>query len=816
MFFIGLALGLIILSASFLWVATLEIPTLDGFEERKVTQSTKIYDRTGDVLLFDLHQEVRRTVVPLDEMSRHIKNATIAIEDAKFYEHRGVRPIAFLRALLANLQTRSFSQGGSTITQQVVKNALLTQEKTIRRKVKEWILAMKLEQVLDKDEILELYLNEAPYGGNMYGVEEASQQFFGKSSADLTLAEAAYVAALPQAPTRYSPYGNHTDELEARKNLVLAEMLENNFIDQEMYENARKEEVAFEQYGDTNIKAPHFVFFIREYLEEKYGEEAVYQGGMNVITTLDYDLQKAAEEVISTYAYENEKDFNAENAGLIAIDPKTGQILAMVGSRDYFDEDIDGKFNVTTAHRQPGSTFKPVVYATALKKGYTPETVVFDVQTQFSVNCEPNNFTMSERCYAPVNYDDKFRGPMTFRDALAQSINIPAVKVLYLAGINNALATARDLGIQSLGGDARHYGLPLVLGGGEVSLLDLTSAYGVFANDGVRNPPTGILRIADSRGEELEKFEDKSVRALDANVARQISSILSDVEARVPAYGQNSFYFGAQPVAVKTGTTNDFRDVWIMGYTPTLAVGTWAGNNDNTPIVKRVAGYVLAPMWRAFMDKALLEVPFGTFKAPSPTEGDIKPVLRGFWQGISTTTPPAARGVAQAGPSIHSILHWVYKDDPRGPIPSNPRQDEQYPLWEYGVALWAQENVPYLSSGLPNSPYNPGSSSSPADPQTNGRTTAQQNITITSPAPNSRHEANKLLTISISYPPTIHVDSVDYYLNGAYMGGAASPPFSLSIVPQPVGSSSSAQTIKATAHAGFSGTFTSEVSFFVD
>ena len=467
-FLLGLAAGLFVVSGVFLWVATLEIPTLDGFETRHVTQSTKIYDRTGEVLLFDLHQDIRRTVVPLTDISRNLKNATIAIEDAEFYEHRGVRPLRTLKAVLDNIATGNLlgGQGGSTITQQVIKNTLLTQDKKISRKVKEWILALKVERILTKDEILELYLNETPYGGNIYGAEEASRHFYGKSARELSLAEAAYLAALPQAPTRYSPYGSHTNLLEERKNRVLTQMRNEGFISEAEYEEASATVVTFEQYGDTNIKAPHFVFYVREYLEERYGTEAVYGSGLKVITTLNYDLQKIGEEVVAEYAEKNERDFNAENAALVAIDPKTGQILTMVGSRNYFDESIDGKFNVTTAHRQPGSTFKPIVYATAFEKGYTPETVVFDVPTQFSTNCAPSNFSSLDGCYSPVNYDGVFRGPMTFRDALAQSINIPAVKALYLVGVRNALTMAEKLGITSLAENAGHYGLPLVLGGG--------------------------------------------------------------------------------------------------------------------------------------------------------------------------------------------------------------------------------------------------------------------------------------------------------------------------------------------------------------
>ena len=796
LFIIGLATGLLFASAILLWVATLEIPTLDGFEARRITQSTKIYDRTGEVLLFDLHEDIRRTVVPLEDMTRHLKNATIAIEDSEFYEHQGIRPTAILRAVLVNLRVIDgiVGQGGSTLTQQVVKNTLLTREKTIARKVKEWILSLKVEQILTKDEILELYLNEVPYGGNIYGAEEAAQHFFAVSATELSLVQSAYLAALPQAPSRYSPYGNNINLLEDRKNLVLARMRELGFITNDEYESAVAETVTFEQYGETNIKAPHFVFYVREYLEDTYGREAVYESGLKVISTLDYDLQKIGEEVVSEFAYKNEEDFNAENAALVAVDPNTGQILTMVGSRNYFDEEIDGKFNIATAKRQPGSTFKPFVYGAAFEKGYTPETVVFDVPTQFSNTCEPSDFTTGGGCYSPVNYDAVFRGPMTLRNALAQSINIPAVKALHLAGVNNAISTATRLGISTLDKGAGFYGFSLVLGGGEVTPLDLAGAYATLANDGVRHPHTPILRIEDAAGTVLEEYEETpGEQVLSAQSARLVADVLTDIDARTPAYGANSFSFGNQQVAVKTGTTNDFRDVWIVGYTPNIAVTTWGGNNDNSPIVKRVAGFVLAPLWRAFMDRALTIVPGENFTPPTPEENpeSIKPVLRGFWQGSASSTAP----------SVHSILHWVDKDNPRGSIPSNPARDSQYNLWEYAVQVWAQENAPQLAtSTLPGVPdyAQPGA-------------TEQNTVVITNPTPGSVHTRNQLLEIRVAAPNTLQLQSVDYYLDGAFMGSSNQAPFSLSIVPQLTGQ----HVIRAIGRAGFAGTFETSTTFIV-
>lgn len=670
-----LAVGAAVIGGAILiWASTFQIPDLSAFEDRSIAQSTKIYDRTGEHLLYEFHGDIKRTVVPFEEMSRHVKNATIAIEDEDFYEHSGVKPGAIIRAAFVNLQQGHFSQGGSTITQQVVKNSLLTNEKTISRKIKEWVLALKIEKVLTKEDILEMYLNEVPYGGNIYGIEEAARRYFGKTASELSLAESAYLAALPQAPTYFSPYGNNQDALEERKNTVLRRMRAHKFVTREEYEGALETEVDFAEPDAYGIFAPHFVFFVGEYIEENYGPRALNEYGLKVITTLDYDLQKQAQEIVKRHALSNASNFNAENAALVAIDPKTGQIVTMVGSRDYFDDEIPGKFNIALAHRQPGSAFKPFVYATAFKKGYTPETVVYDLKTQFSVNCSPSNLTSEGGCYSPVNYDGNFQGPITFRNALAQSVNIPAVKALYLAGLQDSLRTARDMGIDSLENIER-YGLTLVLGGGEVSLLDITSGYSVFANDGIRNHYSAILRIEDTNGEIIEELEEDSKRAIPAEIARQISDVLSDNDARAPAFGANSYlHFPNHDVAAKTGTTNDYRDAWIVGYSPTISVGAWAGNNDNSAMVKRVAGFIIAPLWNEFMQIALEKYPNESFREPPQIDNDIKPILRGDINSMG---------------SHHSILHWVNRSNPLGPIPSNPSSDAQYRNWEYSVANWS-------------------------------------------------------------------------------------------------------------------------------
>lgn len=683
--------GFLVLGAIILfWVSSFRVPTSESIRERRVTESTKIYDRTGKVLLYDTGGNIRRSIVPIEEISRYIKNATIAIEDKEFYSHHGVKPTAFIRATLVNILSLDFSQGGSTITQQVVKNSLLTSEKLISRKIKEWVLAIKLEQVATKDEILSMYLNEIPYGGVIYGVEEASETFFGKKASDVTLAEAAYLATLPKAPTYYSPYGKNKDKLEERKNLVLREMLRSNFITQEEYDSAIAEKISFVAKGDSGIKAPHFVFYVLDYITKKYGEDILKNGGLRVITSLNYELQSIGEKVANSYALENKKKFDAENTAIVAVDPKTGEILVMVGSRDYFDPEIDGAFNVTLAKRQPGSTIKPFVYSEAFIKGFTPETVLFDLKTQFSASCAPNNLTMENGCYSPENYDGVFRGPITLRNALAQSINVPSVKVLYLAGLSDSIRLARDMGIESLSNKG-DYGLTLVLGGGEVTPLELTGAYGVFANGGIKTNISPVIEIKNKKAEVLETHNPSPVQVLDKEIALKISSILSDNDARAPSYGQTSaLYFANRDVAVKTGTTNNYKDAWIMGYTPNIAVGAWAGNNNNTPMQKKVAGFIVAPMWRAFMDQALAKTPDEQFEEPLVEDkSTLKPVLQGIWQGGMVAT--STSGTMVYG-GVHSILNWVNKDDPRGEYPSYPNSDPQFERWEYGVRIWAQEH----------------------------------------------------------------------------------------------------------------------------
>ncbi len=752
---------LLVVGGGIIWATIMPIPAINNFENRQVAQSTKIFDRTGNIVLYDVHGAMRRTSVPLEEISPYIQKAAIGIEDATFYENAGFRPLALLRAIWTNITRGNLlsGQGGSTITQQVVKNALLTQDKTITRKVKEIILALRLTRVYTKDQILTTYLNETAYGGTIYGVEEASQYFFGVPAKDVDLAQAAYIAALPQAPTYFSPYGNHTDALDARKNLVLLKMRENNFITQEEYDQAINEKVEFNDPKNAGIKAPHFVFFIQEYLEQKYGADAVNQGGLHVVTTLDYDLQQHAEASVAKFAPGLLKNLKASNQGVVAVDPKTGQILAMVGSKGYFDDTIDGKVNITIANRQPGSSFKPFVYATAFEKGYTPDTIIFDLPTQFSTACSPADITNGTYpCYAPGNFDGGFEGPMKLRAALARSENIPALKLLYLAGIRNSLDTAHNMGITTLNLSPDHYGLPLVLGGGEVKLLDMTGAYGVFANDGVKNPPTGVLRVEDTAGNILETYQQESSRVLEPRIARLINDILSDNVARSPEFGLNSpLHFASYQVAAKTGTTNNFDDAWIIGYTPSISVGAWTGNNDGSSMVNNPASFIIAPMWHDFMVYALSKYssPSDTFPAPGP-DSDV------------ATMPEVLKGNWNSDPSqgVHDILYWVDKDNPRGGRPANPASDPQFAYWEYSVSGWAGQQASTTPGVIP-----------PGVPTTPG------GFHIVSPQSGGTVPFGAAVTFGAesSQPQTIL--SVSYFANGALVGTSGQPPYLISYRP---------------------------------
>lgn len=817
--FVLIGLGLLLISILIIWISTLRIPDFAAFEERLIINSTKIYDKTGEVLLYNLHQDIKRTSIPLSEMGINIQEATIAVEDAEFYNHNGVRVTSTVRAVLSNIFNIGIGGGGSTITQQLIKNTLLTSQKSVIRKVKEWVLAFKIENALTKNEILELYLNEVPYGGTIYGIEEASKTYFNKKSKDLTVAEAAYLAGIPQSPTVLSPYGKNLDRLESRKNLVLSRMKEVGYLTEEEYNNAQNEVVTFTPQSLTGIKAPHFVFFVKAYLDEKYGKDIVEKSGLKVITTLDWELQEKAEEFVKEGALKNKKDWNGENASLVAIDPKTGQILAMVGSRDYFDKEIDGNFNVATANRQPGSSFKPFIYATAFTKGFTPETVLFDLPTEFQSTCNAYGRALpgynQSNCYMPQNYDGNFRGPISLRNALAQSINIPAIKLFYLSGLSDSLKTAEDMGISTLK-DISRYGLTLVIGGGEVTLLDITSAYGVLANNGIRNKHTGILEVTDLKGNILEQYKQNEIQVLDKNAALTVSSVLADNVARVPTFGANSpLVVSGHEVAVKTGTTNNNKDAWTVGYTPSIAVGVWAGNNDNTAM-RKGGSAVAGPIWNKFMNHALAKYPNEKFEQYAPTNV-TKPVLRGVWQGnesyfidkttgkLATEFTPEQTKEERFITNVKSILYWVDRNDIQGPKPENIENNRQYINWNTPIQDWWAKNFQnYQQTGISDIPTE----------YDNVHGVYKPEVTIIEPSNNKIYTSSETINLQTQVITQFPLTRMDIFINGDFVD-TLTPPFNYSFSPKGITNLKDQNELKIKAYDSVYNTNESTVIFKV-
>ncbi|PIY96891.1 MAG: hypothetical protein COY66_02525 [Candidatus Kerfeldbacteria bacterium CG_4_10_14_0_8_um_filter_42_10] len=766
LFVIGGILGV----AAFAWISK-DLPDPNRILDRNVAQSTKIYDRSGETLLYEIHGDEKRTLVTIDQIPDYLQKATIIIEDKDFYKHGAISLWAIFRTVVKNVVTGS-KAGGSTLTQQLVKNAILTSEKTYTRKIKEAILSYNLEKKFTKDEILQMYLNEIPYGSNAYGVESAANTYFGKGVKDLGLAESAILAALPQAPSYYSPYGSHVDDLIGRQQYILDLMAENGYITEQQSTDAKNEKLEFKQ-RIANIKAPHFVFYVKDLLTEKYGERMVEQGGLKVITSLDSYKQEVAETVVNDLSAKNER-YNASNAALASIDTKSGEILAMVGSRDYFNEAIDGQVNVTIRDRQPGSSFKPVVYATAFTKGYTPETMLFDLKTNFGN-------------YSPSNYDLTEHGPLSMRQALAGSLNIPAVKTLYLAGLDNVLELAHAMGYSTLN-DRDRYGLSLVLGGGEVKLLEHTAAFAVFAREGLRYPTTAILRVEDKDGKILEEYKPpEGQEVLDKKVAQQINSILTDNNARAFIFGSRNYLtLSDRPVAAKTGTTNDFHDAWTIGYTPSIATGVWVGNNDNSAMSRGADGSVVAaPIWHEYMQQILTGTPVEWFHSP-PSENIEKPVLRGQ---IDTTvtkkvdiysekvipdscldTYPEKYIKDKEFKETHNILHYVDRNNPRGPVPANPEKDPQYQGWEAPVRHWAEAHGYTYSFEYES-----------CDKRTPG---SQPEVKITSPKQNSTlNENNFDISTTVSAGSGHHLTKVEYYIDTTLIESSTKSPFQTTYQP---------------------------------
>lgn len=568
--------------------------------------STKIYDRNGK-LIYEIFTNERRTPVKLEDLPPYIKQATIAIEDKDFYNHHGFSLTGIARAAYSTIFQQKL-EGGSTLTQQLVKNALLTPERTIRRKVREFILTILVEAKYSKDEILELYLNQIPYGSTAYGIGAASELYFGKEAKDLTLAEATLLAGLPAAPTKFSPFGANPDLAKGRQDAVLRRMVEDGYISQDEADEAESQELHYAQVEAP--QAPHFALWIKEQLAEKYGDAVVEQGGLRVTTSLDLDLQDFAQQTVKEEVDKLAKQ-HVGNGAAIVVRPKTGEILAMVGSKDYFAKDEDGKVNIIFAKRQPGSSIKPFNYLLAIKdKKLTASTVLADIPTCF--------ITIGQEPYCPVNYDGEFHGAIQARFSLGSSFNVPAVRVLALNGLSNFVDFANKMGITTFT-DPSNYGLSLTLGGGEVRPYDMAEAYSTLANEGVKVPLISILKVETWRGKVLEETNTKDVegdRVVDPAPTFIISQILLDNNARSLAFGEHSFLnvSGHSEVSVKTGTTNDRRDNWTAGYTANAAVVTWVGNNDNTPMSGAVSGVSGAsPIWNKIMKNVLDKAEKGTY-----------------------------------------------------------------------------------------------------------------------------------------------------------------------------------------------------------
>jgi penicillin-binding protein 1C len=593
-----------------------DLPSVKLLVESPPSLSTKIYDR-NDVLLYQIYKDENRSLISLSDLPPHVINATLAAEDKNFYHHFGVDPIGITRAALNNLSCRLQSkycsdspQGGSTITQQLVKNTLLTPEKTFTRKIKELILSFATEYTYSKDQILEMYLNQIGYGGTAYGIEEASHEYFGKSAKDLTLAESAMLAGLPIAPTTLSPYGTNPYLSKVRQQQVLESMVALSTISENDKVESLSTPLVFHAQGIT-IRAPHFVMYVKDLLVKEYGEDTVARGGLNVKTTLDIHIQETLQSEINT-ELEKLKNLHVQNGAGLVINPTTGEILAMVGSQNFFDSEHDGQVNITLQERQPGSSIKPITYALALSRGLNPSSTIEDAPICFK--------SKGQSDYCPKNYDGKFHGTVTLKTALASSYNIPAVKLLNAYGLSNMINLAKQLGITTWN-DPSRFGLSLTLGGGEIKMIDLASVYGVFANGGKKVTLNPITTITDSQGNQLSPYPITPVpgsEVISSAIAYQINTMLSDPLARAPAFGMNSVLnLPGKNVAVKTGTTNALRDNWTFGYTKDLLVATWVGNNDNTPMSSVASGITGAsPIWARTMKSLLGSTTAEAFALP--------------------------------------------------------------------------------------------------------------------------------------------------------------------------------------------------------
>jgi len=748
---------------------------------RKEGFSTKILDRNGEIL-YDIYANQNRTPVVLDDIPLYLRQATIAIEDKNFYEHEGFDPTGMLRAIF-NIAFRGKLQGGSTLTQQLVKNVLLTSDRTIIRKIKEFVLAIQIERKYTKDQILQMYLNEAPYGGTAWGVGAATEVYFGKEVKDLNLIESAILAGLPQKPSTYSPFSSTPKTYIARTEAVLRRMREDGYItkDQENEAKAQLQTVQFQARGAT-FKAPHFVQYVQKILEERYGEAVVEQGGLKVTTTLDLELQETAQNIVKEEIAKVEKQ-KITNGASVAINPATGEILAMVGSKNFNDPDYDGQVNVTMSLRQPGSAFKPFTYVTAFKQGYTPSTLLMDVPTTF-----PGGANNPD--YKPENYDGKYRGPLQVRYALGNSINVAAVKMLAMVGIKNVLQTAYDTGISTLKPDQEtlnRVGLSLTLGGGEVRLLELTSAYAAFMNKGYRVDPVAILKVEDQSGKVLEENKPElGKRVLSEGEAYLIANILSDNNARKEVFGTNSLLnIPGRTVAVKTGTTNDKRDNWTIGGNSQALVGVWVGNNNNEAMLNVASGVSGAsPIWRRILLEALSGKANAGFEQPSQIVTASVDSVSGYraHDGYASRSEIFIRGTEPADDPIHVKLK-VCKSDGRLATPSdissgNYDEKEFFAFKEEdatggigGVNKW-QEGILNWLSGQSDSRYHP--------PTDYCGTSNPVSVNFETPSDKSKVTGNTF-DYKIKAESTADIEQVEFYVDGVNKRNFSGPPYSDSI-----------------------------------
>ncbi len=780
------AVGIFATAMLFLYYAK-DLPDPNKLLDRQVPESTKIFARDNS-LLYEIHGEYKRTLVNLDQISGDLKNATVAVEDKDFYKHGGISFTGIARAIMVDIMSGKKSQGGSTITQQFVKKSILTDDKFWDRKIREIILAVAIDSRFSKEDILKFYLNEIPYGRNAYGIEAASQSYFNKSAKDLSLAESAYLAAMPQAPTFYNPLGPNRSNLDNRKNTILYLMQQQGYITEDQKNQAENEKVTFSKLT-TGIKAPHFVLWVQDYLANKFGEKTLEEGGLKIYTTLDPRLQEIAETAVKNGVEKSSKKYNANNAALVAIDPKTGQILAMVGSKDYFADSepagctpgknctFEPNVNVALSQRQPGSSFKPYVYGTAFKKefGFAPASMLVDVVTDFG--------TFNGKAYIPGNYNGQSYGPISIRKAMAGSLNVPAVKTLALVGVENAVQTARDLGITS---PLSNCGLSLVLGGCEVRLVDHVAAMSVIANGGVKNEKTPILKIVDKENNTIEEFKSNPQSVFDPQAAYEVISIMTDNDARSYVFGPNSpLILPGRPVAAKTGTTQNWHDGWTLGFTPSLAAGVWTGNNNGELLKKGADGVlVAAPIWHDFMVAALKDTPAEDFPAPSGIQKVVVDELSGKLPTDASPNTKTETFADYSAPSTYDNVHIKVATDSITGQPATTETPQDKIIYKVYTVLHSEKRDnsnwenPVVEWALAHGFFYPPNDAQILQPAGGG--TQNLSINILEPADGS--------TISqIPFSLTANVVSgnaivkVELYINGELYKNSLSQPYTFNI-----------------------------------